>query len=108
MTIAWLLILLLFIVGINVPKFHTEEHTVTVVKTEIDKKDNYLIFCEENGQSVTYTLNDSFWYWQWNTSDLYGQIKSGQTWKFKTSGVRFSIFSWYPNIIEMKKVSDSE
>lgn len=84
---------------------HTEYHTVTVTKTEIaGNNEHYMIFCKENGKVVTYTLDDSFWYGQWNTADIYATIEVGHTYKVKVTGFRIPLLSQYQNIVEIKEV----
>lgn len=43
----------------------------------------------------------------WNSSDLYGQIKVGASYEFKTVGVRNGMLSMFREITEMKLVSET-
>lgn len=97
--------LLVIILLVSIPKIHTEEHIVTVTKTEIvGNNDHYMIFCKENGKTITFTLDDSFWYGQWNTADIYAEIEEGHTYKVKVTGFRIPFFSMYQNIVDIKEV----
>lgn len=101
----WIIGLLVIVLLAVVPNFHVEEHKVEIVKTEIvNNGGHYMIFCKEKGENVTYTLDDSFWHWSWNTSDIYGSLEVGKTYKIKTSGFRIPIISWYKNIYKITPV----
>lgn len=60
----------------------------------------YLIFTSGG----VYEDVDTFVKGKYNSSDLYGRIKVGQTYTFHVRGVRNHILSMYPNIITMKPV----
>jgi len=66
-----------------------------VVKTDSSK---YLIFCEEEVLENT----DSLWYWKWNSSDFYRDIKVGEEYNLRVYGWRIPFLSLYRNIIEIK------
>jgi hypothetical protein len=38
----------------------------------------------------------------WESSDVYGKLKTDSTYTFITSGYRFGFFSMYPNIINVE------
>lgn len=98
----YIIALVLIVIVCSFPAWHVETHTVEVIKTEIvGNNDHYMIFCKENGKNVTYTLDDSFWHWQWNTSDIYAGIEVGVTYNIRTSGFRIPFLSSYKNIIEI-------
>src|SRR3990167_9804398 len=69
-----------------------------IVKTERVNYENdskYLIF----GEKEVYENTDSLWYWKWNSSDFYKDLKVGQKYQLRVYGFRFGFFSWYKNII---------
>jgi len=43
-------------------------------------------------------------YWRWDSSDLYGKIKVGETYEAKVYGWRMPIFSSYKNIVSVEEV----
>lgn len=106
--LPFIILLAIIIIIVVIPIVHTEYHIVTVTKTEIvGNNDHYMIFCEENGKFITYTLDDSFWYLQWNTSDIYATIEVGHTYQVKVSGFRIPLLSMYQNIVDIKEVDNN-
>lgn len=88
---------------------HKEYYTVIVTDKQIKRKskesDVYMIFTEDKNGSVHVFENvDSLLAFKWNSSDMYGEIKKGHTYEFKTIGYRSGFWSMYPNIIEYKEV----
>lgn len=67
-----------------------------VVKSESSK---YLIFCDEEVLENT----DSLWYWKWNSSDIYRDLKEGQKFNLRVYGWRVPFLSMYRNIIKINK-----
>ena len=61
--------------------------------------DKYLVYTD-NG---TYEITDSLVYWRWDSSDLYGKIKVGETYEAKVYGWRIPIFSSYKNIVSIEE-----
>lgn len=81
--------------------------TAKVIKTErimyMDKNNansKYLIFCENE----TFENVDSLLYFKFNSSDIYGHILAGGTYKFRVYGIRIPFFSYYRNIISAELV----
>jgi hypothetical protein len=77
-----------------------QEITGKVLKTErvidgVGKSSKYIVFCENE----TFECVDTIWYLKFNSSDIYGGIKEGKTYKFTVVGFRIPLFSWYRNII---------
>lgn len=82
----------------------SEEVTFTVTDKERVTNSNdsstYLIFTDKG----TFKNIDTIWYWKWNSSDLYGNIEKGKTYKAKVYGFRFGLLSWYENIVEVTEL----
>ena len=66
-----------------------------------DDDDKYLVYTD-NG---TYEITDSLVYLRWDSSDLYGKIKVGETYKAKVYGWRIPIVSSYKNIVSVEEVN---
>lgn len=87
------------------PVFHyvTQDHaTFTVDKAErvVDgNSSRYLIFTENE----TFENTDSIAFFKFNSSDIYGRIDEGKTYKAKVSGTRVPFLSWYRSIIEIQE-----
>ena len=102
-------IIILIIIGILIaPHFATMETVSGAVITDkerVNTRDNskYLIWAEirtETGvRTETFENTDSALAWKWNSSDLHGQIKVGETCDFKVNGFRVGFLSWYRNIL---------
>ena len=86
------------------PNYYGEHQiTSTVLDKERVVKDQssyYLIYTE----SETLTIQDTIIKGQWESSDLYGHIKEGQTYTFTVYGWRSGFFSMYRNIISYEEV----
>lgn len=77
------------------------------VKVESDGKatdSKYLVFVEtDDGDTVTLKVTDGLAVGRFNSSDVYGDIKRGETYTFKTIGMRIPIISQYPNVKTVSK-----
>lgn len=85
---------------------HTETFTAKVSGkeriTEQSSKDNidsyYLVYTDHG----TLKLKDDILRGNFNSSDIYGSLKTDSTYTFQTSGYRIGFTSTYPNIIEVR------
>ena len=64
----------------------------------------YLIFTDVE----TFENSDSLWYLKFNSSDLYGKVQVGYTYKFKVYGWRIPFMSSYRNIVDYEVVRDNK
>lgn len=60
----------------------------------------YLIYTDRE----TFALKDDLFYGQFNSSDVYGRIKSGGTYRVTALGVRVPLLSWYRNLVSVEEV----
>lgn len=68
-------------------------------------KSVFRIYTENCGaDNETLGLADNLLAGNWNASDMYAKIKVGETYKFKTVGVRNGFFSSFREITSMTKV----
>ena len=64
----------------------------------------YLVFVEtDGGDTVTLEVTDGLAVGRFDSSDVYGDIKRGETYTFKTVGMRIPIISQYPNVKTVSK-----
>lgn len=87
---------------------HTETVTITE-KERINKDDkSKYIVCglDENGEIHTYENTDALLRFKWNSSDIQGSLKEGETYKLKLVGYRFGLLSWYENILSYEHVEE--
>jgi hypothetical protein len=72
----------------------TEQDTKKVVST-------YLIYTDHG----VFRNDDAGWHLKYNSSDFYGNLDVGKTYRLKVYGWRIPIFSMYPNIVRMDAVT---
>lgn len=77
----------------------TIESKERIVDSEGSSK--YLIFTDKG----VFENTDSIFYWKWNSSDIYGNLKEGSTYSAHVYGFRFGFLSIYKNIIEIAEES---
>lgn len=94
----------------------SDERAITVTVTDKQVKrnpssgiDEYLIFCKDSsGEIIVLRNEDSFLKGKFNSSDFYGKIEIGSSYRFTICGKRIPFLSMYPNIIEIEKIHESE
>lgn len=82
----------------------TDKERVTTQsdKDNIDSK--YLIYGEnENGKTYVFENTDTLFRGKFNSSDVYGALREGETYELTVIGFRVHIFNWYENIIDFKE-----
>lgn len=109
-------IALVVIAVIAVPVINfTNDHTYTVTITDKERvttqvaegqtDSKYLIYGEDkNGKTYVFEDTDTLFRWKFNSSDVYGALKEGETYELTVIGFRVHIFNWYENIIDFKAV----
>jgi len=53
-----------------------------------------------------YVIQDQWQAAKFDSGNRYARIKEGKQYHIMTSGMRFPLLSWYPNIIEMTEVTN--
>ena len=92
--------------------FNDTEYTITVTDKERiyegsgdTSSSKYLVFGDDdNGNSLVFENTDCFIRGKWNSSNIQGQLKEGNTYKVTVVGYRVSFFSMYQNIIKIEDV----
>lgn len=77
---------------------------ITVMSKErIVKGDSskYLVWAD-NGE--VYANEDSFFFWKWNSSDLYGKLEKGKRYRITKCGWRVRFLSMYENMIDVQQI----
>lgn len=103
---AWSIIiipLIIIIAIIILPIFVRNTYTATVTDKGIkraDDTDKYLIYTDIG----TFENTDEWLCGKFNSSDIYGMIKVGDTYEFTVIGFRIPFLSAYQNIIEVKLI----
>lgn len=105
-------ILLLTIGSQMVFNFNDTEYTITITDKERiyegsgdSSSSKYLVFGDcENGDSLVFENTDCFIRGKWNSSNLQGKMKEGNTYKITVVGYRVPFFSMYQNIIKVEEI----
>jgi hypothetical protein len=66
-----------------------------------NKSGKYLVFTDK----TTFSIEDTWIHWRWDSSDFYGKIQIGKTYEAKVQGWRVPFMSWYQNLITVTEVS---
>ena len=83
----------------------TDKERVTTQVAEGQTDSKYLIYGEdENGKTYVFEDTDTLFRWKFNSSDVFGALKEGETYELTVIGFRVHIFNWYENIIDFKVV----
>ena len=106
-------VMLLFVVGYQaIFNFNDTEYTITITDKERiyegssdTSSSKYLVFGDDdNGNYLVFENTDCFIRGKWNSSNIQGQLKEGNTYKVTVVGYRVSFFSMYQNIIKIEEV----
>lgn len=92
--------------------FNDTEYTITVTDKERIYKGSgdtssskYIVFGDDgNGNSLVFENTDCFIRGKWNSSNIQGQLKEGNTYKVTVVGYRVPFFSMYQNIIKIEDI----
>ena len=92
--------------------FNDTEYTITVTDKERiytgsgnSSSSKYLVFGDDdNGNSLVFENTDCLIRGKWNSSNIQGQLKVGNTYKITVIGYRVPFLSWYQNIIKIEEV----
>ena len=106
------LILLLTIGSQVVFNFNDTEYTITITDKERiyegsgdSSSSKYLVFGDDvNGASLVFENTDCFIRGKWNSSNLQGKMKEGNTYRITVVGYRVPFFSMYQNIIKVEEI----
>lgn len=83
----------------------TDKERVTTQVAEGQTDSKYLIYGEdENGKTYVFEDTDTLFRGKFNSSDVYGALKEGETYELTVIGFRTHILNWYENIIDFKAV----
>lgn len=89
--------------------YNEQTYVATVTDKDVKNYNNsskYLVFTKtEDGETRVFSVEDSLLRFRWNSSDVYGEIEVGKTYRFTTVGFRFEILSMYENIIDFEEIS---
>lgn len=107
--IALVVIAVIAVPVINFSNDHkyTDKERVTTQVAEGQTDSKYLIYGEdENGKTYVFEDTDTLFRWKFNSSDVYGALKEGETYELTVIGFRIHILNWYENIVDFKAVEN--
>lgn len=112
MVVFFVVILGLGVISSVVFSFNDTDYTITVTDKERiyegsgnTSSSKYLVFGDdENGNSLVFENTDCFIRGKWNSSNIQGQLKEGNTYKVTVVGYRVPFFSMYQNIIKIEEI----
>lgn len=116
LTVITLVIIAVIVAVVVVPVMNfTNDHQYTITITDKERvttqvaegqtDSKYLIYGEdENGKTYVFEDTDTLFRWKFNSSDVFGALKEGETYELTVIGFRVHIFNWYENIIDFKAV----
>ena len=89
--------------------YNEQTYVATVTDKDVKNYNNsskYLVFTKtEDGETRVFSVEDSLLRFRWNSSDVYGEIEVGKTYRFTVVGFRIEILSMYENIIDFEEIS---
>lgn len=90
---------------------HTVYHNITVTEKAIKRSsssdEKYLVFTkDQNGQVRVFENTDNMISNKFDSSDMFAQMKEGETYDIETVGYRVPFLSMYENIISIKQKSN--
>ena len=103
--VEWLIIIsVLIIFWMCIYSATNYKEVIITVKDKIVKnyEDDslYLIFTDKG----TYEVRDSIVNGRFNSSDMYGRLEKGHTYKVTVIGFRVPLLSWYKNILSAEEI----
>lgn len=88
----------------------TNKKDVTTIKKKYTMvRNGFTEFMIIDNKGRHFNINNSLWYWKWNSIEDWHKIKEGAVIKFKYYGWRIPLFGLFPNIYmsDSDKFSDS-
>lgn len=112
MVVFFVVILGLSVASFVIFSFNDTEYTITVTDKERiysgsgdTSSSKYLVFGDdENGNSFVFENTDTLLRGKWDSSNIQGQLKEGNTYKITVVGYRVPFLSMYQNIIKVEEV----
>lgn len=90
-----LIILIIAVATFTQPWWSVKTQQVTINKTE-RVEGSYLVYSDKG----VFRNEDTWYYFKFDSSDLYNNLRSGETYSCKSYGFRVPLFSMYPNLVK--------
>lgn len=100
-------IVVLLVSLIRIPFICNTHYEVATVMDKVSKGDSgkYLIFVRIGEEEKVYQNTDEIMRLKFNSSDIYGKLKIGKSYRFTLIGYRVPFLSWYQNIIWISEMA---
>jgi hypothetical protein len=105
-------VLIVGVIGFNVWNTYvptSPDHSCTVTGKERawhhsknGSSSQYRVYTSDCG---VFKVSDTWAHWNFRSADRYGALQEGHAYNFTTYGIRFGLFSWFPNILSAEEVS---
>ncbi len=106
--LAGVLALLLVGTYMTVPYWYRSADVVIVTNKERDPQTNVLmvesVLADDDNVARKYRNEDCSMIFKWDSGDIQSKLITGKMYWIKSYGVRNRLFSWYPNIITVKRL----
>ncbi len=109
--VSFIIMMTIALLPICLTSFNDTEYVVTVTDKERaanSESSKYLIFAEdEQGDTVVFENTDNLLRFKFDSSNIYGKLKIGYTYKITVVGFRVPILSMYQNIIDIEEIKNN-
>ncbi len=105
------ILIFLMAIGVISSNFNDTDYVITITDKERifdeDKSSSkYLVFGDdENNESLVFENTDCLIRGKWDSSNIQGELKEGNTYKVTVVGYRIPFLSWYQNIIKVEEIT---
>jgi len=79
-----------------------KEATIYVSKKYQFDRNGFTEFMIIDGNGHHYNVNNSFWYWKWNSIEDWHKVNIHNTINVHYYGIRFPLLGLFPNIVSIK------
>lgn len=94
---------LVMITGNATYAYSTKKDIKIVPKNKYQLYHNHTSLYINDNENKQYKVPTSFWYWQWDATEIWNSLEVGKTYEVKVYGWRIPVMGLYPNIIGIKE-----
>ena len=81
-----------------------EEEDIQVIKKYKMNRHGFTDFMIVDHKGRHLNVNNSFWYWKWDSVEEWSRLQEGDTMRVRMYGWREPLFGVFPNVVRTKKV----
>jgi len=82
----------------------TKEENILIANKYKYVSNGFTNFMVVNDKGIHYNVNNSYWYWKWNSIEDWHNLKVGQNINAQYYGLRIPFLGCFPNIIDTNVV----